>query len=144
MLCSHSGMVSKQPEHADSPRSKRYYECLETQRGRERWNRAGIRLGGCWSGGLSSCSSSTAADEAEGQLPHHEKMHQKKENEGCKNLDEKRKLCITLSDLPLKWSRVHILLYVIIFILQKTDIYSSRVLYSSCLRNVLVSFCPEQ
>ena len=101
-------MVSKQPEHVASPRNKRYYECLETQRGRERRNSAGVRLGRCWSEGLPSHSPNTAAGEAEGELPRAEKVHQKKENEGkkayreCKNLDEKHMLCIALSDLPLK------------------------------------------
>lgn len=133
-------MVSKQPEHADSPRSNRYYECLETQRGRR--NRPGIRLGGCWSGGLSLLSTSPTAGEAEAELPHHENLPQKKENEGCKSLDEKHKLCITHLGLPLKEFK-SAYLAVIIFILQKTDIYSSHV-NSSCLRNVLVSFGTEQ
>lgn len=101
-------MVSKQPEHVDSPRSKRYYECLETQRGRERRNRPGVRLGRCWSGGVPSRSASTAASEGEGELPRAEKVYQKKENEGkkayrdWKNLVEKHVFCIALSDLPLK------------------------------------------
>jgi len=77
-------MVSKQPERVDSPRSKRYYKCLETQRGGESWSKAGVGLGRCWSGEFPSCSTSTAASEAEGELPCAEKVHQEKENEGKK------------------------------------------------------------
>lgn len=85
-------MVSKQPEHVDIPRSKRYYECLESQRGRERENRARLRLGRCWSGGLPSHSASTVASEAEDELPHAEKVHKKKENAGKKAYRECKKL----------------------------------------------------
>lgn len=85
-------MVSKQPEHVDIPSSKRYYECLESQRGGERENRAGLRLGKCWSGGLPSHSASTAASEAEDELPHAEKVQKKKENAGKKVYRECKKL----------------------------------------------------
>lgn len=67
---------------------------------KQSWNQAGWMLE--WRALLST---STASGEAEGELPHCEKMHQKKENEGRKNPDEKHKLCITLSDLPLKMGK---------------------------------------
>lgn len=144
-------MVSRQPEHVDSPRNKRYSECLETQRGRERWKRAGVRLGRCWSGGVPSHSPKTAASETVGQLPRAEEVHQKKENagkkpyRGCKNLDKKHDLYRSFRPPIKRNGQEYISCWIwIIFFLQKTDTYSSSVLCSSCLRDVLFCFCPDQ